>query len=47
VQPGAEQFIYPTRKYASMVISGEAPLEQSAAEVLKALKRAKAATNGR
>jgi uridine kinase len=47
VLPGAEQFIYPTRKYASMVISGEAPLEQSAAEVLKALKRAKAATNGR
>lgn len=34
VKPMADQFIYPTRQYANLVLSGSAPVAESAASVL-------------
>jgi len=39
VRPGAECFVYPTRKWADLVVSGEEPLERSTSEVVAALDR--------
>ena len=38
VRPSAEWFVFPTAKYADLVVSGEEPLTASTAAVLKALK---------
>lgn len=43
VRPGAEWFVFPTRKFADLVVSGEEPLAKSTAAVLQALHRAMAA----
>jgi uridine kinase len=43
VRPSAEWFVYPTRKYADLAVSGEEPLTQSTAAVMGALDRARAA----
>ena len=45
VRPSAERFVYPTRKFADLVVSGEQPLDHSTAAVLKALARARAAAS--
>jgi uridine kinase len=37
VRPGAEQFVYPTRQFADLVVSGEKPFEESIRAVLRAL----------
>jgi uridine kinase len=39
VRPGAEAYIWPTERFADVVVSGEQPLEMSLAAVLEALKR--------
>jgi uridine kinase len=39
VRPSAEWFVYPTRKFADLVVSGEEPLTQSTAAVIRALGR--------
>ena len=41
VRPSAEWFVYPTRKFADLVVSGEEPLTQSTAAVVRALERAR------
>ena len=46
VRPSAEWFVYPTEKYAGVVVSGEAPFERSTSAVMAALDRAKAAHAG-
>ena len=46
VLPSAEWFVYPTEKYAGVVVSGEAPFERSTSAVMAALDRAKAAHAG-
>jgi uridine kinase len=38
VRPSAEWFVYPTQKYADLVVSGEEPLTYSTAAVLTALR---------
>jgi uridine kinase len=38
VRPSAEWFVFPTQKYADLVVSGEEPLTLSTATVLQALK---------
>ncbi len=38
VRPGAEWFVYPTRKYADVVVSGEEPFSRSTGAVLRALE---------
>ncbi len=38
VRPSAEWFVFPTQKYADLVVSGEQPLQASTAAVLQALK---------
>jgi uridine kinase len=43
VRPGAERFVFPTRQYAGLVVSGEAPFEASTGAVLNALRQARAA----
>ena len=43
VRPSAEWFVYPCVKHADLIVSGEAPFDQSTAAVLQALHRAKAA----
>jgi uridine kinase len=43
VRPSAEWFVYPTRKHASLVVSGEEPIARSTAAVLQTLERARAA----
>ncbi len=43
VMPGAEWFVYPTRKHADLVVSGEEPLDRSTAAVMAALHKARAA----
>ena len=43
VRPSAEWFVYPTEKYADLVVSGEEPFERSTAPVMAALHRAKTA----
>jgi uridine kinase len=40
VRPSAEWFVYPTRKFADLVVSGEEPLAHSTAAVVNALRRA-------
>jgi len=44
VRPGAECFVYPSRKWADLVVSGEEPLEKSTGAVVAALRRARAAS---
>jgi uridine kinase len=44
VLPGAEWFVYPTRKHADLIVSGEEPLDRSTAAVIQTLHRAKAAS---
>jgi len=44
VRPSAEWFVYPTEKYADLVLSGEEPFEHSTTAVMAALPRAKAAS---
>jgi uridine kinase len=44
VRPSAEWFVHPTRKHASLVVSGEEPIARSTAAVLRTLERARAAT---
>jgi uridine kinase len=41
VRPSAEWFVTPTRKFADVVVSGEEPLTQSTAAVVRALGRAR------
>jgi uridine kinase len=43
VRPGAEQFVYPSIRHADLVISGESPLDETSADVLGALRAARAA----
>jgi uridine kinase len=43
VRPSAEWFVYPTKKYADLVVSGEEPLAKSTAAVIHALDLARAA----
>src|SRR5690242_1470601 len=40
VRPSAEWFVYPTRKHADLVVSGEEPLADSTAVVINAVRRA-------
>jgi uridine kinase len=40
VRPSAEWFVIPSRKFADLVVSGEEPLEQSTAAVIRALEQA-------
>jgi uridine kinase len=42
VRPGAERFVFPTRRYADLVVSGEEPFEASTGAVLNALGMARA-----
>ena len=44
VAPSAERFVYPTAKYADLVVSGEQPLEQSVREVLAVVKKVRGAS---
>ena len=39
VKPMADRFIYPTRQYADLVLSGSAPVAESAAAVLAHIRR--------
>jgi uridine kinase len=43
VRPSAEWFVLPCVKHADIIVSGEAPFEQSTAAVLNALRRASVA----
>jgi uridine kinase len=43
VRPSAEWFVYPTKKYADLVVSGEEPLAKSTAAVIDALDSDRAA----
>jgi uridine kinase len=43
VRPGAEQFVFPTKRYADLVVSGERPFAESVGAVMAALREAKAA----
>jgi uridine kinase len=43
VRPSAEWFVFPTAKYADLVVSGEEPLDRSTAAVIHALHKATAA----
>jgi uridine kinase len=47
VRPSAEWFVYPTMKFADLVVSGEEPLANSSEAVLHALRRTHAAAAGR
>jgi uridine kinase len=47
VLPSAEWFVYPTIKYADLVVSGEEPFATSTGAVLSALDKARAAAGGR
>jgi uridine kinase len=47
VRPSAEWFVYPTVKYADLVVSGEEPFANSTSAVINALHQAKAAAGGR
>lgn len=42
VKPMADQFVIPTRKYADLVLSGSAPVDESAAAVLAHIRRTEA-----
>ena len=44
VRPMAELYVLPTRRFADIVVSGQAPLEQSAAEVLRHIAAAQSAS---
>ena len=39
VRPMAERYVHPTRAFADVVVSGEAPLEATGAEVLRHVNR--------
>jgi uridine kinase len=43
VQPSAEWFVIPSRRYADLIVSGEEPLTNSTAAVLRALDRSASA----
>jgi uridine kinase len=43
VRPMAELYVHPTRRFADLVVSGQAPLEQSTAEVLAYVNAARPA----
>ena len=43
VGPGAEQFVFPSKRYASLVVSGERPVAESVGMVMAALRKARAA----
>jgi uridine kinase len=43
VRPSAEWFVFPTEKYADLVVSGEEPFERSTSAVMAALHRAETA----
>jgi uridine kinase len=43
VRPSAEWFVFPTSKYADIVVSGEEPLAHSTEAVIHALHKARAA----
>ncbi len=43
VRPSAEWFVYPTEKYADLVVSGEEPFDRSTSAVVAALHRARVA----
>jgi uridine kinase len=47
VLPSAEWFVYPTIKYADLVVSGEEPFATSTGAVLSALDKALAAAGGK
>jgi uridine kinase len=47
VRPSAEWFVFPTMKYADLVVSGEEPLAYSTSALLGALHLAKSAAAGR
>lgn len=47
VRPSAEWFVYPTRKHADLIVSGEEPLSSSMQAVMQVLRRASAAAGGR
>ena len=47
VLPSAEWFVYPTMKYADLVVSGEEPFATSTGAVLSALDKALAAAGGK
>ena len=40
VRPMAELYVHPTRRFADIVVSGQAPLEQATAEVMARIKAA-------
>jgi uridine kinase len=44
VRPGAEQFVFPSRRHADLVVSGERPLSESVGTVLAALPKRRVAT---
>ena len=44
VRPSAEWFVFPTMKYADLVVSGEEPLTKSTQAVMSALNRGRAAS---
>jgi uridine kinase len=44
VRPSAEWFVYPTEKYADLIVSGEEPFDRSTLSVMAALHRAKTAS---
>jgi len=46
VRPSAEWFVYPTKKCADLVVSGEEPFDNSTAAVLSRLRKARAAGAG-
>jgi uridine kinase len=46
VRPSAEWFVYPTRKFADITVSGEEPLTHSAASVVDAVRGARARRAG-
>lgn len=43
VRLGAEQFVFPTKRYADLVVSGERPLTESVGTVMAELRKAKEA----
>ena len=43
VLPGARRFVFPTRRHADLVVSGEEPFDASTGAVLNALRTTRAA----
>ncbi len=46
VRPSAEWFVFPTMKYADLVVSGEEPLAKSTQAVIHSLRRPRPAASG-